>query len=154
MQKIRLISYVILPAAAAMLFACMGSYGKLISSPAVLDQYQRQILPAGFQYYYCGRAGLPYAVVGIDDTYRFNDRLWFKIDTMDQVYEKIRHLSDLHPDATDMRAADILDPGGNRIGVWFSFYHHTPVRVDPQTRVLEIFNPYDPNEDEFGLIWN
>jgi hypothetical protein len=35
MQKIRLIIYVILPAAAAMLFACMGSYGKLISNPAV-----------------------------------------------------------------------------------------------------------------------
>jgi hypothetical protein len=52
-----------------------------------------------------------------------------------------------------MRAADILDPAGRRIGVWFSFYHHTPVRIDPDSGMLEIFSPYDPNEDE-GLILN
>jgi hypothetical protein len=133
--------------------ACAGSYGKLVTSPAALDQYRQQALPAGFQYYYCGRSGLPYAVVGIDDTYRFNDRVWFRIESMDEVYEKIDHLSDLHPHARSMRAADILDPAGNRIGVWFSYYHHTPVRVAPDSGILDIFNPYDPDEDD-GLIWD
>jgi hypothetical protein len=52
-----------------------------------------------------------------------------------------------------MRAADILDPQGRRIGVWFSFYHYTPVRVDEDSGILNIFNPYDPDEEQ-GLIWN
>lgn len=132
--------------------ACAGSYGKLVSTPVFLDQYKQQTLPSDLQYYYCGRSGLPYAVVGINDTYRFNDRVWFRIDTMDEVYKKIYNLSDLHPHARTMRTADILDPDGNRIGVWFSFYHHTPVRVDPDSRILDIFNPYDPNEDD-GRAW-
>jgi hypothetical protein len=51
-----------------------------------------------------------------------------------------------------MRVADILDPGGRRIGVWFSYYHHTPVRVDPDSGVLDIFNPYDPDEDEGPIL--
>jgi hypothetical protein len=137
----------------ALIGGCTGSYGKLVTSPVSLDQYRQQALPADLQYYYCGRSGLPYAVVGIDNTYRFNDRVWFKIDTMDEVYKKIANLSDLHPNARFMRAADILDPQGRRIGVWFSFYHYTPVRVDEDSGILNIFNPYDPDEEQ-GLIWN
>ncbi|MFU8768120.1 MAG: hypothetical protein ACNA7H_00135 [Desulfotignum sp.] len=153
MVTLRFIITGILLAGAAMGFACMGSYGRLVTSPVTLDQYQQPALPADLHYYYCGRAGLPDAVVGLTGTYVFNDRLWFRIDTMEAVYEKIRNLSDLHPDATTMRVADILDPGGEWIGLWFSYYHHTPVRVDPRTGVLDIFSPYDPNEDEGGMVW-
>ncbi|MCF8092831.1 MAG: hypothetical protein K9K40_10290 [Desulfotignum sp.] len=145
---------IILLTAAAMIFGCMGSYGKLVSNPVTLDLYRHRTLPADLHYYYCGRSDLPYAVVGINSTYLFNDRLWFKIESMDQVYDKIKKLSDLHPGATTMKAADIMGPGGDRIGVWFSFYHHTPVQIDPHTRQLEIFNPYDPNEDDQSRIWN
>ncbi len=118
----------LLLAGMALVGACAGSYGKLVTSPASLDRYRHQTLPADLQYYYCGRSGLPYAVIGIDDTYRFNDRVWFRIDTMAEVYEKIENLSDLHPGARTIRASEILDPKGTRIGVWFSFYHYTPVR--------------------------
>jgi len=142
---------ILLLAGMVLMGACAGSYGKLVTSQASEDQYRQQTLPADLDYYYCGRSGLPYAVVGIDDTYRFNDRVWFKIQSMDEVYEKIYNLSDLHPHARSMRAADILDPGGKRIGVWFSYYHHTPVKVDPDSGILDIFNPYEPDEDK-GLI--
>ncbi len=142
----------VLLAGAVMMSACAASYGKLVFNSAFLDQYQQQTLPSDLQYYYCGRSGLPYAVIGIDDTYPFNDRVWFKIESMDEVYNKIYNLSDLNPHAHTMRAADILDPAGNRIGVWFSYYHHTPVRIDPETGILDIFNPYDPNEDD-GPPW-
>lgn len=149
MMKTRIL---VLLAGAVMMSACAASYGKLVFNPVSLDQYQQQTLPSDLQYYYCGRSGLPYAVIGIDDTYPFNDRVWFKIESMDEVYTKIYNLSDLHPHAHTMRAADILDPAGKRIGVWFSYYHYTPVRIDPETGILDIFNPYDPNEDE-GQPW-
>ena len=139
---------ILLLAGMVLIGACSGSYGKLVTSPVSKDQYRHKTLPADLDYYYCGRSGLPYAVVGIDGTYRFNARVWFKIESMDEVYEKINNLSDLHPHARNMRVADILDPGGRRIGVWFSYYYHTPVRVDPDSGVLDIFNPYDPDENE------
>ena len=150
----RFIITVLMLAGAVMGAACMGSYGRLVTSPVTLDHYQQRTLPANLQYYYCGRAGLPDAVIGLTDTYVFNDRLWFRIDTTNAVYEKIRNLSDLHPNATSMRVADILDPGGKWIGLWFSFYHHTPVRIDHRTGVLDIFSPYDPNEDDGRPAWD
>jgi len=135
-----------------MIAGCMGSYGKIVSNSETQKQYYTENLTDTYQYYYSGRSGLPNAVVGIDPKYRFQSRMWFPIDTMDQVYQKIRNLSDLHPDANRMRAADILDHEGNLIGVWFSYYYYTPVRVDPETGMVEIFNPYDPNEDERGWL--
>lgn len=140
----------LLLAAFAMTAGCAGSYGRFVSSPAVQKQYNTSSLPDAYQYYYSGRSGLPYAVVGINDKYQFSSRLWFKIDTMDQVYKKISDLSDLHADATRMRTADILDHKGNKIGVWFSYYYYTPVRINAETGTVEIFNPYDPNEDYPG----
>ncbi len=136
----------------AMTAGCMGSYGKFVSNPVIMEQYQTGTLSDAYQYYYCGREGLPYAVVGIDKKYQFNSRLWFAIDSMDQVYRKISNLSDLHPDASRMRAADILDQNGNLIGAWFSYYYYTPVRINPKTGMVEIFNPYNPNEDDRGWL--
>ncbi len=120
---------------------CMQSYGKLVSSPVIFDQYRGGALPDTFHYYFSGRPGLPDAVVGIDGNHRLKGRLWFRIDTMDQVYEKIRNLSELNPDATVMRTADILDQQGNRIGVWFSYFFYAPVKVDPDTGIVEIQDP-------------
>ena len=142
----------VLLAALAMTAGCAGSYGKFVSSPAVQKQYNTSSLPDAYQYYYSGRSGLPYAVVGINNKYEFSSRFWFKIDTMGQVYKKISDLSDLHADATRMRTADILDHKGNKIGVWFSYYYYTPVRINPETETVEIFNPYDPNEDD--RVWS
>ena len=137
-------------AAFIMIAGCMGSYGKFVSNPVIQKQYNTKNLSDAYQYYYSGRSGLPYAVVGIDPKYQFNARLWFKIDDMEQVYRKISNLSDLHPDATRMRAADILDHEGNLIGIWFSYYYYTPVRINQKTGVVEIFNPYNPNADDRG----
>ncbi|HKJ98493.1 MAG TPA: hypothetical protein VJ959_06200 [Desulfotignum sp.] len=143
---------IVLLAAFALTAGCAGSYGRFVSSPALQKQYNTSSLPDAYDYYYSGRSDLPYAVVGINNKYQFSSRLWFKIDTMDQVYKKISDLSDLHVDATRMRTADILDHKGNKIGVWFSYYYYTPVRINPETGTVKIFNPYDPNEDD--RVWS
>jgi hypothetical protein len=132
------------------LMGCAGA-GKLQPNPALLAQYRGNALSKTYNYYYCGRSTLPYAVVGIDNTYGFNDRLWFKIESGQAVYEKISNLSDLHPDSFPMAGSDILDGQGNKIGVWFSHYRSTPVRVDNETRMVEVFNPYNPNERVGGM---
>jgi hypothetical protein len=120
---------------------CMQSYGKFVSNPVILDRYQTGTLSNTYHYYFSGRSGLPDAVVGIDSNYRLKGRLWFKIETMNQVYEKIGNLSDLNADATALRTADILDHQGNLIGVWFSYFFYAPVNIDPETRTVEIQDP-------------
>jgi len=134
------------------LIGCVGASGKLKSNPALLEQYRGGALSKTYNYYYCGRSSIPYAVVGIDNTYGFNDRLWFKIESEQAVYEKISNLSDLHMDSGPIVGSDILDGQGNKIGVWFSRYRYTPVRVDNESRMVEVFNPYNPNEESRGRL--
>lgn len=133
---------------------CVGSFGALQPNPGLLGQYQERNLPGDYTYYYCGRSTMPYAVVGIDKTLGFNDRVWFKIESKQDIYQKIAGLSQLHQDSGILYHSDILDTTGKKIGIWFSHYSYTPVRVDPETRWVEIFNPYNPNEDDGGKFLN
>ncbi len=132
---------------------CVGT-GALRPNPGLLGKYQERALPRDYNYYYCGRSKLPYAVVGIDKALEFNDRVWFKIEYGQDVYKKIAGLSQLHMDSNTLYHSDILDTEGKKIGVWFSYYHSTTVRVNAETGFVEVFNPYDPNEDDQGIFFN
>ena len=122
---------------------CMASYGRLKTNPDLTDVFKnRRVLP-DYNYYYCGRADLPYAVVGIAPEYDFQDRVWHKIETKEEVYEKAAGV--LAWNDIWSRGAEILDPSGNRIGIWFSYYHSTTVKVGPENKVW-VYNPYSPNK--------
>lgn len=124
------------------LAGCMQNYGRLKSNPELTDAFTNQRALPDYNYYYCGRENLPYAVVGIDPDYQFEDRLWYKIETKEQVYKQAGGVVDWNH--IWARGADILDPSGNRIGIWFSYYQSTTVEVGPGNRVV-VYNPYSPN---------
>lgn len=136
---------------AGVLAGCAGNYGTIRTNTALMDQYKGGALPDNYNYYYCGRSSLPYAVVGIDNTYGFSDRLWFKIESREEVYKKISNLSELHRDSTRLFTSDIFDTQGQKLGIWFSYYSYSPVLVDNETRMVEVYNPYNPNEDRWGF---
>ncbi len=146
-QQLLILFLVVLP---VFLIGCLGSSGKLQFNPSLLEQYRSQALSKTYNYYYCGRSTIPYAVVGIDADHGFNDRLWFKIESEQEIYKKIGNLSELHINSGPLTGSDILDGEGNKIGVWFSHYRYTPVRVDSETRMVEVYNPYNPNENTPG----
>jgi hypothetical protein len=137
--------------AAGILAGCVGNYGNIRSNTALLDQYKNAALPDNLNYYYCGRSSIPYAVVGIDNTYTFSDRFWFKIEAKQEVYKKIANLSELHRGSTRLFTSDILGPQGQKLGIWFSFYSYSPVVLDNETRMVDVYNPYKPNEDRWGF---
>ena len=121
---------------------CMQSYGRLKTNPDLTAAFKNRLELPDYNYYYCGRDNLPYAVVGIDPKYEFQDRVWHKIETKEEVYKKTDSI--LAWDEIWPRGADILDPSGNRIGIWFSYYHRTTVKVEPENKVT-VHNPYSPN---------
>jgi hypothetical protein len=126
---------------------CTGNYGRLKSNPDLTAAFQdRQTLP-DFNYYYCGREDLPYAVVGIDPRYEFQDRFWHPIETKEDVYRKAAGVTAW--DNIWSRGADILDAEGNRIGIWFSYYDSTTVKLGPDNKVA-VYNPYNPNKPPKG----
>ncbi len=121
-----------------------GTYGTLKTNGALMGQCKDKTLPGDYQYYYCGRSGLPYAVVGIDRDYTFETKFWFKIESKEDLYNKIGKLSDHSLDSTIMFSKEILGPDGKKIGIWFSYYNTTPVKVDSQTNSVAVYNPYKP----------
>ncbi|MDD9304162.1 MAG: hypothetical protein HUK40_18160 [Desulfobacter sp.] len=110
-----------------------------------MAEYHDKKLSSDLNYYYCGRSSIPDAVVGIDKSYTFEDKFWFKIESREDLYDKIRNLSDLEPEHSMMYAKDILDPQGRSIGTWFSFYNTTGIKVDEHAGVIEVFSPYKPS---------
>ena len=118
---------------------CTGNYGRLKTSQEWTDAFRKQLELPDYNYYYCGRENLPYAVVGIDPRYTFEDRLWHKIESKEDVYRRAAGVLVWNDQWS--RGADIVDPDGNRIGIWFSYYRNTTVKMGPGNTVA-VFNPY------------
>jgi hypothetical protein len=123
---------------------CMESYGSLRPNPDVEKTfYDKKQLP-DFNYYYNGRSNLPYAVIGIHKDYNFNDRVWIRIEDHSDVYDKIGHILHSPKSGYNKIGSDILDPSGNVVGVWFSYFRRTVVKIYPDMRI-DVFSPYIPS---------
>jgi uncharacterized protein YceK len=146
MQKISLYLVMLL-----FLSGCAGSFGKIQFNQSLSSSYKNTLQIEEFNYYYCGRSGLPYAVIGIDKKYKFNDRVWHKINTLDDLFLKIDRLTDTHENYYKMTVADILDFKGDKIGVWFSYYNYAVVKSSQDNNIIDVLNPYNPNDSEHGI---
>jgi hypothetical protein len=133
------------------LSGCSGTFGKIQTNHSLSISYSDSLQVKKFNYYYCGRPSLPYAVVGIDKKYKFNDRVWYKINTPDNILSKIDHLIDTPDSSYKMIVADILDSRGNKIGIWFSYYTHTVIKISMDNKVVDVYNPYAPNDDRYSI---
>ena len=127
----------------------MGKYGHLQDNESLRDTYHKKNPLPDFDYYYTGRSGLPYAVIGIDKGYNLRDWHWVKIENRAGVYDKIAHIDD-RPGVPGVYSyvffADIVSAAGGRVGIWFSYYAHTVIKVDSDTKAVAVFSPYSPNE--------
>ncbi len=141
--KKRLIFLGIIVITAAIFSGCGGTYGRLRPSPEITQVFlQKQMLP-GYNYYYDGRKAIPYAVVGIRDDYVFTSKFWTPIEKDSGQFGRL--LDWLYgSEMWDPRGAEILDPEGNPIGIWFSAYTYTRVEFGPEKQV-NVFSPYIPS---------
>jgi len=126
------------------LSGCMQRYGSLKTNPDLTEAFKDQLDLPDYNYYYCGRASRPYAVVGIDRQYEFQGKTWHKIETKDDVYKKAAAILTWNRDWS--KGSDVLDPAGKKIGIWFSYYRSTGVEVGPENRV-SVYNPYRTSDD-------
>lgn len=126
------------------LTGCKGDYGRLKLNPDLTVAFKNQLELPDYNYYFCGRARLPYAVVGIDPEYEFESKTWQKIETREDVHKKTAGV--LAWNQNWSKGSDILDPAGKKIGIWFSYYRSTVVKVGPENKVA-VYNPWSPTHD-------
>jgi len=126
-----------------LLCSCTTSnYGKLQPSPEITKIFDEDRILSDHSYYYSGLQGLPDAIVGIQSNYSLKSKRWQQVDLTSLLLRKwVDRMTYVH--TVTPRGAWILDPDGNRIGVWYSARHQATVRVEQGNRVV-IFPPLPP----------
>ncbi len=150
-RKYIIVSIIIILAGFFSIISCMEGYGRIKPNPDVIKLYTHQVGLPDYNYYYTGRSNLPDAVIGIDKKYRFNDRLWGKIQSHEEVYRKIYNLNYTSSGDSDLYGSDIIDNNGLKLGIWFSSYYQTIVKKNPDGTV-DVYTPYEPDDHELDFL--
>lgn len=109
--------------------------GKLQSSAEITKKFEdHQILP-DYIYYFSGLQGVPDAIIAIHSSYSLRTDQWRQFDlnsvTLKTWISRMQAVQLIQP-----QGAWILDPDGNRVGIWFSGMRQTAVRLQPNNRVV------------------
>jgi hypothetical protein len=127
--------------------ACVwGGYGRLNRDPAVTNAFGQSQFSSGYRFYFIGRENQPNAILGIQEGYEFRSRFWTPVDPSSETFRKMVMVA--HPygfQRQDPYGAHILDANGKRIGIWYSTFDFTTIRVTEDGGVY-VKDPYSPND--------
>ena len=125
--------------------------GRLVSSPQVNEQFRSIQILADHRYYYSGEILEPDAIIAIHQDYVLEKGFWTEIQLSEKQLNDwmwaFSTVEDLYDDndriIVNYEGSIIVDPDGNRVGVYFSKYHHTLVMFPGNNRVI-IYKPEAP----------
>ena len=119
-----------------------GNRGTLQRDRDLDNQFMRYEVVPDHRYYYSGGYGKPNAILGIHKDYQLVSDLWQSIEISSVQLEKwIRTI-----DPEDYRgtagyfAAYILNPEGERVGIWYSIQSTTRINFIDGNKI-EVFTP-------------
>ena len=116
---------------------CAGTYGSLKRDAEVQQAFESNQVPKEYKYYYYGFDTRPYAIFGIEPKYEMNSNMWREAtpDT-DDFKEMVRWIWEDY--GYYKFGADILDPLGKKVGVFYSAIRETSVKFvnDNQIKVM------------------
>ncbi len=116
---------------------CMKNYGRFTLDAQVKQTFQKGASQPGYRYFYTGREGIPYAIIGIDKGYTVPSKLWIAFEPQpSQLKKKASHI--YYSEHDNPYGAHIVSPSGEIIGVWYSNVYNRSVKVDQENRTVEI----------------
>jgi hypothetical protein len=126
-------------AVAMLIFACStANLGWLRNSEEIGRAFATLQVSPNYRYWYLYLENSPYAVVGLDREYRFEDISWTEVEPGSEVFGKVVGLVESFPvPGSRTYGAYILDSKGERIGVWYSSMS-AGITVDPDTKEVSI----------------
>lgn len=112
-------------------------YGSLQYSPEANKIFEENKLIPDYTYFYAGFQRIPYGIVGIDNNYSLSSSIWkpFELDseTLNQLIYRMDHVYSIDP-----RGYWILDPDGNRVGIWYSSQSSTKIKVEKNRQIVVV----------------
>jgi len=119
-----------------MLWGCTGNYGNIQRSREAGRSFENFQVYADHHYYFSGPANIPYAIIGIHENYTLKTGLWKRVDlTSDQ----LRMWLDLGMQGTlgfPPSGSYIFGPDGQKIGIWYSIFKGTVVKMENDNVVV------------------
>ncbi len=136
----------------AAISGCASSYGRFARSPEVAAAFESGQASPDYSYYYFGRKRMPYAMIGVDKAYQVDSKFWkpFTPST-----ENLQRMATFIYDYFDERAygANILDPSGQPVGVWYSKIPTVHAKFDNENRLVSVVFT-DPEMDGGGRVYH
>jgi hypothetical protein len=99
-----------------------GQYGRLVPNDKVKNTFETYQLPPDYTYYYSGPDAYPKAVIGIQNEYHLESKLWKPVELTQILLKKWLEM-DGHPRPghnMTSNGSDILTPDGRQIGIWYA----------------------------------
>ena len=118
----------------------LSNYGKLKSNPEVKQSFETyQILP-NHKYYFRGAKSRPTVIVGINENYELNLKLWVQIDPESEDFRIIIDRVSLQGMGTNVEpwGFNIIDHAGNYVGVWYSAIRAAAVKVNENRQIVNL----------------
>ena len=123
--------------ASTILSGCFENYGRLKHNDEVTRAFQTYQMEPEYKYYYYGRTNMPYAIVGIDRTYHMQSRVWREVDHDTEQFKKmIFWVWDDIFLPFSLSGAYITDPGGKKVGIWYSGIWYAAIRFEEGNRIV------------------
>jgi len=118
----------------------ISNYGQLKSNPEVKQSFESyQILP-NHKYYYRGVKNRPTVIVGINENYELNLKMWVQIDPESEDFRIIIDRVSLQGIGTTAEpwGFNIIDHAGNYVGVWYSAIRAAAVKVNENRQIVNL----------------
>lgn len=115
-----------------------GTYGSLKRDAEVQQAFESNQVPIDYKYYYYGDSE-PYAIFGIEPKYEMKSNMWREAapDT-DDFKEMVRWIWEDY--GYYKFGANILDPEGKKVGVFYSAIRETSVKFIDGNRIMVMPN--------------
>ncbi len=117
-----------------------SNYGKLKSQPEVTQGFETYQILTNHKYYYRGTYSQPVVIVGINQNYVLNSKLWVEIDPESQDFSALIDKVSLQGKGgtTKPWGFIILDPAGRDVGVWYSAVRAAAVEISENGQITKL----------------
>ena len=109
-------------------------YGKLKRDPDVNRTFETYKILPDHKYYTSGQANIPYAIIGIRNTFELRPGLWQEIKlTKPLLRSWVSQMDNIY--GYPPYGSVILDNNGKRIGIWYSSKQWTTVIIEENNEI-------------------
>ena len=136
----------------AVFSGCSANYGQLKLSTEVSKTFENATVLPDHKYYYSGGDARPRAILAIHNSHKLRTSLWKEVDLdPERLKNWILFMTEFRGYSFRTYGSRVLDPEGKQLGIWYSAWNRTPVKMlaenevavyPPQTGAAEVFHGY------------